>query len=531
VPPCAARGLVYVPGMQLAQVVACSAAVAATSARNGKTETIAALLRAAPPAERPLAALFLAGQLRQGKLGVGPALVHRALAPQPAAAPSLAIADVDATLGALAGIRGAGAGARREASLAELFARATAPEQQFLAGLLLGELRQGALESLVVDAIALATALPPAAVRRAQMLAADLAAVVTAAFADGARGIARFDLEVLRPVQPMLASPAADVADALAQLGRAVLEWKLDGMRVQVHRRADEVRVFSRVGNDVTASLPDLVALARTLPAQAFVLDGEVLALAPDGRPLRFQDTMRAVGDPARSGGLSPFFFDCLHRDGTNLLDAGTEQRFAELRALVPAATLVPRLVTDQLPEAAAFYADALARGHEGVVAKDPDAPYAAGRRGASWLKLKSAHTLDLVVLAAEWGNGRRRGLLSNLHLGARDPATGGFVMLGKTFKGLTDEMLRWQTDALLARETHRDGPTVFVRPELVVEIACNDVQTSPHYPGGMALRFARVKRYRDDKTAADADTVDTVRALHARGTDAPDPGATDASG
>ncbi len=507
--------------MRLADLVACSAAVAATRARGAKTEAIAAALAAAAAGERALAALYLAGELRQTRTGVGPAQVHEALAVAPAPESSLTVGDVDALLARVADTRGTGSVRRRQALLAELFGRATEGEQRFLAGLLTGELRQGALESLVVDAIALATGLPAAAVRRAQMLAADLPAVVAAAFSGDTAAIARFDLQLLRPVQPMLASPADDVADALAQLPRAAFEWKLDGMRVQVHRRGDEVRAFSRTLNDVTAAVPELVAAVRALPANELVLDAELIALEAGGRPARFQDTMRRIGqygDAAAPGPpLSPFFFDCLHRDGASLLDAPTEARVAALRELCPAATLVPRIVTGELAVAQAFFADALARGHEGVMAKDPDAPYAAGRRGSSWLKIKRAHTLDLVVLAAEWGNGRRRGWLSNLHLGARD-GDGGFVMLGKTFKGMTDEVLAWQTAQLLARETRRDGHVVFVRPELVVEIACNDVQTSPHYPGGMALRFARVKRYRGDKTAADADSIDTVRALHARG-------------
>jgi len=504
--------------MQLADLVACSNAVAATRARSKKTEAIAAMLVAAAAAERPLAALWLAGQLRQDKIGVGFAQVRDALASSPAATATLTLADVDGVLAAVAALHGAGSAARRQQELAALFARATEPEQQFLAGLLTGELRQGALESLVLDAIARAVNLPPAAIRRAQMLASDLLAVVTAAFTEGASGVGRFDLQLLRPIQPMLASPAADVADALAQLTTAAFEWKLDGVRMQVHRCFDDVRIFSRTQNDITGSLPNVAALVRAMPARELVLDGEVIALGADGRPARFQDTMKALGEQVRA--LSPFFFDCLYRDGQNLLDAPTEARVAALREVCAASSLVPRLVTADLAAAEQFLADALARGHEGLMAKDPAAPYAAGRRGASWLKIKQAHTLDLVVLAAEWGSGRRRGLLSNLHLGARDPDTGGFVMLGKTFKGLTDEMLRTQTAALLARETHREGHVVFVRPELVVEIAFNDVQTSPHYPGGMALRFARVKRYRDDKTAADADTIATVRMLHARGGD-----------
>src|SRR5262245_47680699 len=377
--------------MLLSALVACSAAVAAVRARSQKTATIAAALAAAPASERALAALYLAGQLRQARTGVGPAQIVQALGVAPASEPGLTVREVDGTLAAIAALHGAGSAGRRQQALAELFGRATAAEQQFLAGMLTGELRQGALESLVVDAIALATSLPPAAVRRAQMLAADLPAVVEAAFATGAAGLARFDLQLLRPVQPMLASPAADVADALAQLPRAVFEWKLDGMRVQVHRSGDDVRVFSRTLNDITAALPQLVALVRTLPARELVLDGEVIALLPDGRPLRFQDTMRHVGH------ASPFFFDCLYRDGASLLDVAPGQRRAALQPVCRAATLVPRLVTGDLAAAEAFFADALLRGHEGVMAKDPDAPYAAGRRGASWLKLKRAHTLDLV--------------------------------------------------------------------------------------------------------------------------------------
>ena len=503
--------------MRLADLVTCSSVVAATRARNAKIAAMAATLADAPANERTLVVRYLAGQLRQARTNVGPAQVRTALAEVPAPVASLTVAEVDTTLAEIASLQGAGSAARRRAALGGLFARATADEQRFLAGLLTGELRQGALESLVVDAIAQATGLPATAVRRAQMLASDLATIVTAAFDDGAAGIARFDLQVLRPVQPMLATPVADVATALEEIPRAVFEWKLDGMRVQVHRDGDDVRLFSRALNDITASLPELVALVRTLPARRLVLDGEVIALAAGGRPLRFQETMQRIGAPDATP-LSPFFFDCLLRDGESLLDAPTERRVAVLRELCPPTTLVPRIVTDDLAAAEAFYADALARGHEGVMAKDLDAPYAAGRRGASWLKIKRAHTLDLVVLAAEWGSGRRRGFLSNLHLGARDPEKGGFVMLGKTFKGLTDAILEWQTRELLARETHREEHVVFVRPELVVEIECNDVQTSPHYPGGVALRFARVKRYRDDKTAADADTLATVRALHALG-------------
>ncbi len=324
-----------------------------------------------------------------------------------------------------------------------------------------------------------------------------------------------------RPLQPMLAQPADDIAAALALLGTAALEWKVDGARVQVHKAGDEIRVYTRNLNDVTASVPEIVEAMRDLPARELILDGEAIAVTPDGAPQPFQVTMRRFGrklDVARMRAelpLAVYFFDCLYRDGVSLVDRPAHERFDALADAVPAPLVVPRLITADVGAAEAFYADALARGHEGVMAKALDATYEAGSRGASWLKVKRAHTLDLVVLAAEWGNGRRKGWLSNLHLGARDPA-GGWVMLGKTFKGMTDALLAWQTRELLARETRRDAYTVHVRPELVVEIAFNDLQESPEYPGGLALRFARVKGYRADKRAEDADTIETVRALHA---------------
>jgi DNA ligase-1 len=388
---------------------------------------------------------------------------------------------------------------------------------------MLGELRQGALESLLLDAIALASGVPAAAVRRAQMLSGDLREIVETAFTRGEAGLNEVDLTLFRPLQPMLAEPAVDPADALERLGRAVFETKLDGARVQVHRSGDKVRVYTRSLNEVTYAVPELVELVRALPADELVLDGEVIALRDDGSPLPFQETMRRFGRKLDVAGLqkslplSTFFFDCLHLDGHSLLNAATEQRIAAMARVIPLANQPSRIITGELAEAEAFFQSCLDRGHEGVMAKALTAPYFAGSRGASWLKLKQAHTFDLVVLAAEWGSGRRSGWLSNLHLGARDEENGGFVMLGKTFKGLTDELLRWQTEQLLARETQRDDYTVYVRPELVVEIALNDVQTSPHYPAGLALRFARVKRYRPDKQASEADTLAQIRALHAR--------------
>jgi DNA ligase-1 len=355
------------------------------------------------------------------------------------------------------------------------------------------------------------------------MLAGDLKVVAQAALGEGQAGLARFGLQLMQPVQPMLAQPAEDLEDALAQLGRAAFEWKLDGARIQVHKSQDEVRVFSRRLNDVTVAVPEIVETVRRLPLQEAILDGEAIALRANGRPQPFQLTMRRFGrrlDIPKLQAELPlacWFFDALTLDGESLIERPNEARFTALAAALPAELLIPRTVTDRLPDARSFVAEALARGHEGAMAKALDAPYEAGARGKSWLKVKQAHTLDLVVLAAEWGNGRRRGWLSNLHLGARDPATGGFVMLGKTFKGLTDQMLAWQTEQFLAREIGRDPYTVYVRPELVVEIAFNDLQASPHYPGGLALRFARVKAYRPDKRADDADTIATVRAIYAR--------------
>ncbi|MDL1862292.1 ATP-dependent DNA ligase, partial [Betaproteobacteria bacterium PRO7] len=394
--------------------------------------------------------------------------------------------------------------------------------QDFLVRLLVGELRQGALEGVMIEAIAAAAGVALAAVRRAAMFAGDLGAVARAALTEGAAGLARFAIELQRPVQPMLAQPAEDIADALARLGTAALEWKLDGARVQVHKAGDDVRVFTRNLNEVTAAVPEIVEAVRAAPARELILDGEAIALAAGGAPQPFQVTMRRFGrkldvDALRAElPLAAFFFDVLRRDGDSLVERPARERFAALAEALPSALVVPRLVTSDASAAQAFYAEALARGHEGVMAKALDAPYEAGSRGAAWLKVKRAHTLDLVVLAAEWGHGRRRGWLSNLHLGARDPAANSFVMLGKTFKGLTDELLEWQTRELLAREIGRDDYTVYVRPELVVEIAFNDLQASPQYPGGLALRFARVKGYRPDKRADEADTIDAVRAIYA---------------
>jgi DNA ligase-1 len=510
--------------MELHEVVETSARVAAISGRRAKVELLASCLaRAADWVEAAVG--LLSGAPRQGKIGTGYAALREARQVSPAATPSLTLAEIDAALDRLLELRGKGTAAARARLLHELFAHATADEQDFLVRLLLGELRQGALEGLMIEAIAKASALPVDDVRRAVMMAGDTGTVAKAALGEGQAGLARFAIQLFRPIKPMLAQPADDLADALGTLGRAAFEYKLDGARVQAHKAGDEVRVFSRRLNEVTAAVPEIVEAVQELPVREAILDGEAIALRPDGWPQPFQITMRRFGrklDVAamrQSLPLQPFFFDALALEGIPLIDRPAGERFAALRDLVPETLRIPRTVTGREDEATAFVNQALAAGHEGVMAKALEAPYEAGARGKSWLKLKTATTLDLVVLAAEWGNGRRQGWLSNLHLGARDPAHGGFVMLGKTFKGLTDQMLTWQTEQLLAREIARDRYTVYVRPELVVEIAFNDLQVSPHYPGGLALRFARVKAYRLDKRSEEADTIDAVRAIYQRQT------------
>jgi DNA ligase-1 len=445
--------------------------------------------------------------------------------PPPAADPVLSVADVDAAFARAAETSGPGSVAVRRDALASLFGRATEDEQRFLVMLAGGELRQGALAGIMVDAVARAAGVEAPAVRRAAMLAGDLPAVAMAALAEGAAALDRFRLQVGRPLQPMLAKTATSVEAAMEQIeNAAAVDWKLDGVRIQVHRDGDEVSVFTRTLDPITDRMPEVVEAALALPVRSIVLDGEAIALRPDGRPRPFQETAsRAasrgdVDSLRRSVPLTPFFFDVLSLDGTGLIDLSAAERQASIEGVVPADLWVPRLVTDDVGEATSFFDDAVGRGHEGVVVKDLSAPYEAGRRGGAWLKVKPVHTLDLVVLAAEWGHGRRRGWLSNLHLGARDPETGAYVMLGKTFKGLTDELLRWQTERLLELESRREGITVYVRPDLVVEIAFDGIQSSPRYPAGMALRFARVIRYREDKRPEEADTVETVRTLHQAG-------------
>jgi DNA ligase-1 len=497
----------------LAEVVRTSEEVAATPARSAKVAALASLLRRLDgPGEAEAAVAFLTGRPRQGRIGVGWATL-RSVAPPPAEVPSLSVLDVDAAVAALAACAGPGAGAARRSVLADVFGRATAAESDFVRRLLIGDLRQGALEGVMADALARATAVPAAAVRRAVMLAGDLPRVAALALADGEAGLSAVGLEVLRPVQPMLASTADDVASAIAALGESSVEWKLDGARIQAHRRGGDVRLFTRNLNDVTARLPGVVAAVLALDAGVVVLDGEVLGVRDDG-PEAFQETMssfgRRTGPPGRAT-LGVWFFDCLHLDGDDLLDRPLRDRAAALERT--GAPRVPALVTADAGAAAEFQAAALAAGHEGVMVKAVSSPYEAGRRGAAWRKVKPVHTFDLVVLGAEWGSGRRRGRLSNLHLGARDPS-GGFVMVGKTFKGLTDALLEWQTAEFLARESARSGHAVLIDPPVVVEIALDGVQASTRYAGGVALRFARVRRYRADKDPADADTIAAVRAL-----------------
>ncbi len=538
--------------MLLSELVRTSAAVAGAPGRKAKIEAIADLLRQAAPAEVPVAVAFLSGELRQRQIGVGFAAIRDLLGdtayaspdgPDPDqppgtafdhTAPPLTLADVDAAFAAIGAISGPGTQAERRRLLGAVFTRATPAERSFLTRLLGGELHQGALEGVMSDAVARAAGVRPEEVRRAHLLGGSLPAVAQAALSAGdgpeaaSAALGEFHLQVGRPLRPMLAASAPTVAAAFERVSPAAVEWKIDGIRIQVHRQGSQVTVFTRSLDDITARLPEITAAVLGADADSLVLDGEAIALGPDGRARPFQVTASRAGTQGAPGAdradvpLTPFFFDLLHLDGRDLIDEPATQRQHLLAAVLPADVRVPRIVTSDVAEAERFFADAVGRGHEGVVVKSLDAPYAAGRRGSEWIKVKPRHTLDLVVLAAEWGHGRRRGWLSNLHLGARDPA-GGFVMLGKTFKGLTDQMLGWQTSRLLelaeqaaqpAGDPARAYGVVRVRPELVVEIAFDGVQASPRYPGGVALRFARVLRYRPDKTAAEADTIDAVRAI-----------------
>jgi DNA ligase 1 len=505
--------------MLLAEIVEASRRITETSKRLEKIALLADLLRRLRPDEIEIVVAYLSGRMRQGRIGAGYRTIQAA-ASEPAGNASLDVLDLDRAFQTIASAEGPGSEGRRIALLHETLARATAPEQQFIAGLIHGELRQGALEGIMLEAVAKASALPLERVRHAAMVAGDITAVAQTLLEKGAAGLDDYDVRLFRPVQPMLAQSAEDVEEALEDLGEAALEFKMDGARVQVHKSANEVMVFSRALNDVTAAVPEVVEAVRALPARDLILDGEVLSLRPNGRPQPFQITMRRFGrklDLERMRAelpLSPFWFDLIYLDGGSLLHESQSRRFSALVDLSPGEFVIPHLTTADAVKGREFLESALERGHEGIMAKSPASEYATGARGRNWLKVKHVHTLDLVILAAEWGSGRRKGWLSNLHLGARDIEKGGYAMLGKTFKGLTDEMLAWQTQEFLKLELGRDGHVVHVQPKLVAEIAFNDIQISPRYKSGLALRFARVKRYRMDKTAAESDTYQTVQEL-----------------
>lgn len=495
----------------LADVVAASSAVAETNARSRKVAALAELLRALEPEEIALATGFLSGVPRQGRIGIGHSTLYAIDVP-PAGEASLSVADLDGVISAVQAATGPGSAARRRALLEDVLRRATPEEADFVRRLFTGGLRQGALAGLMVDAVAKAADVPAELARRAFMLSGDLTGTAELALSEGAGALRAVGLELFRPVLPMLASTAETVTAAAAAFELASVEWKLDGIRIQIHRRGDEVRIYTRNLNEITHALPGIAAAVLRLPVEQAVLDGEALWLGDDG-PAAFQDTVARIDSEAQPEGIATFLFDVVHVDGEDLLDTPLRDRVARLEAVAPELK-VPGTLTTDAQEGERVLAAALAAGHEGVVVKDAASLYAAGRRGKAWLKVKAVQTYDLVVLGAEWGHGRRQGWLSNLHLGARDPATGTFVMVGKTFKGLTDELLRRQTEELLQREVERRGIAVLVRPELVVEIALDGVQASTRYPGGVALRFARVKRYRPDKRPEEADTLESLRAL-----------------
>ncbi|MDQ3617055.1 MAG: ATP-dependent DNA ligase [Actinomycetota bacterium] len=514
--------------MQLLDLVKASSAVAATRSRKAKVAALAAALASAEPEEVATATSYLSGVLRQRRTGLG----WRTLStlPAPAGTSSLTVGEVNDGFQEISEVTGPGSQARRTALVETLLARATEQEQAYLRGLVTGELRQGALDGLMLEAVAVAAKVPPAVVRRASMFAGSTVAVADAALTGGLDALAGIGLEVGRPIRPMLASSATEIGEAMAKAspggGLVAVDSKLDGIRIQVHKYDGRVRVFTRSLEEITGRVPEVVEAVADLPARTLVLDGETIALGEGGRPRPFQETGARtashvdVATLRAQVPLTSYFFDLLHVDGQDLVDCPGNARFDRLLEVLPSELIVPRSVTGNAEEAQRLFTDVVAAGHEGVVVKSLDAPYAAGRRGAGWVKVKPRHTLDLVVLAVEWGSGRREGWLSNIHLGARDPGSGGFVMLGKTFKGMTDEILRWQTERFLALEESRTSYVVKLRPEQVVEIAFDGIQTSTRYPAGMALRFARILRYRDDKTAAEADTVDLVRALHHGGKD-----------
>ncbi len=507
----------------LYDVAVASSALAATRSRLEKRDLLVAALQRAEADDLEIVVAYLAGELRQRRTGIGWAALGSL--PQPAAEPTLTVTEVDAQLERLSRLNGPGSAAQRSTAVSTLFGRATESEQRLLRGLISGDLRQGALDAAMLDAVAAASKIPLASIRRAAMLRGATGPVAVAALTVGPDAVAAFGLTVGQPVRPMLAASAPDVAAAMTTSGSpASLDVKLDGIRIQVHRDGDQVRIFTRSLDDITSRLPEVCVVARALAPGTVILDGEVLTVDADGRPRPFQETASRTAThvgpavPDGAGITAAFFFDVLHVDGTDLIDEPLAARLVVLDDLLPPGVRVPRITTSDPIEAQRFFDDAVSAGQEGVVVKALDASYDAGRRGSAWVKVKPRHTLDLVVLAVEWGSGRRRGWLSNIHLGARDPVDGSFVMLGKTFKGMTDDMLRWQTARFLELEESRSGHVVRVRPEQVVEIAFDGLQRSTRYPGGWALRFARVLRYRDDKPADEADTIDTIRRLATRG-------------
>ncbi|NKE69562.1 ATP-dependent DNA ligase [Candidatus Manganitrophus noduliformans] len=514
--------------MQLKHLVQLTARLRETARKNEKIRLIADFLKQTADHETALSALYLTGTLPQGKIGVGWRMIQAALSEgkaSPLSLLSLSLQDVDDHFAQIAAAEGSGSAGRKVALLGQLFQRGDPEVRRFLSQLIMGELRQGALEGLVLEAIAKGAGLATGEVRQAMMFSGNVGEVARVALEEGGAGLRRFSLCLFSPVSPMLAQTADTISEALERLGEAGFEFKIDGARIQVHKGGERVRIFTRQLQEVTERLPEIVAWTRALPVAEIILEGEAIALRPDGTPQPFQMTMRRFGRMKnveamrREIPLTSFFFDCLYREGRSLLSLPYRKRFENLSEIIPPDALIPQIITADREEVARFQRRALEAGHEGLMAKGLAAPYTAGQRGSYWLKLKRAKTLDLVVLAAEWGNGRRSGWLSNLHLGALDPESGQFIMLGKTFKGLTDEMLQWQTEKFLAMETARDAWTVYLRPELVVEVAFSDVQASPRYPAGMALRFARVKRYRPDKPADEADTLQTVMEIFRRET------------
>jgi len=496
--------------MRLAEVVAASRAAASTRSRRAKSAGLADVLSRAAPDEIEAVVGFLSGRPRQGRVGIGAASLWSVEA-APAASSSLEVLDVDRAIGRIPGITGPGSRARRLELLAGLLGRATAEEQEFIRRLLTGELRHGALEGLMMDAVAAASGVDAAVVRRAAMLGGSLGSIALPALTEGEAPLLEMRIELMRPVRPMLAASSSSVEAAIGSTGKASVEWKMDGARIQVHRQGERTAVFTRSLNEVTDRMPLVTAAAARLPVASVVLDGEALTHDEQGLPRRFSQTMSRFGSRTEGAPLLPFFFDILHLDGRDLIDLPLSERIEILERTAPAEHRVPRVITDQPGEAAAAFAEARRNRHEGIMVKAVGSTYEAGRRGSAWLKVKPAHHLDLVVIAAEWGHGRRTGWLSNLHLGARDADSGGFVMVGKTFKGLTDEMLAWQTERFLGLEAGRRRRTVLLRPETVVEAAFDGVLPSPVYPGGVALRFARVKRYRTDKSADAADTIQRI--------------------